>query len=131
MYDISRASTFKSLDRWLEDLRSHVDPEVPIIVVGNKSDLREQREVTADQAKVWCEQNCIDLHLETSALDNSNVENAFFMLINAMVKQIETDCDTSDDGKNAQLPSDVHKITKDDIVKDSKKPEESGWCCGK
>lgn len=131
MYDISRAPTFKSLDRWLEDLRCHVDPEVPIIVVGNKSDLRDHREVTQDQAKAWCEQNCISQYLETSALDNSNVEVAFLMLINAMVEQIETDCDTtSDPNKDKQLPGDIHKITKDDIVKDPA-PKEEGWCCGK
>eukprot|EP01122_Echinamoeba_exundans_P001353 TRINITY_DN11427_c0_g1_i1.p1 TRINITY_DN11427_c0_g1~~TRINITY_DN11427_c0_g1_i1.p1 ORF type:complete len:241 (-),score=52.21 TRINITY_DN11427_c0_g1_i1:523-1245(-) len=131
VYDISRAPTFKSLDKWLEDLRSHVDPEVPIIVVGNKSDLREHREVTQDQAKAWCEQNCINLYLETSALDSTNVETAFLMLINAMVHQIEADCDTTNDPAATQLPSDVHKLTKDDIVKDKGTTDNGNWCCGK
>jgi GTPase SAR1 family protein len=130
VYDISRGPTFKSLDKWLEDLRSHVDPEVPIIVVGNKSDLREHREVTQDQAKAWCEQNCINQYLETSALDNTNVENAFLMLINAMVQQIETDCEPTNDPTATQLPSDVHKLTKDDIVKGKESGDGGNWCCG-
>lgn len=96
VYDISRLATFKALDSWLEELRTYLAPEVPIVVVGNKSDLRHLREVTLEQAKSWCTENCISLYLETSALENTNIDVAFELLTNAMLESLESnDLDVS------------------------------------
>lgn len=51
VYDITKASTFENVDRWLTELRQHADPEIVIMLVGNKSDLRHVRAVSTEEAK--------------------------------------------------------------------------------
>ena len=46
VYDISRRDTFESIGKWLQEVRDHADEKVAIILVGNKSDLEKDRQVT-------------------------------------------------------------------------------------
>ena len=50
VYDISRRDTFEGVGRWLKELREHADPNVVIMLVGNKSDLKRLRAVSTDEA---------------------------------------------------------------------------------
>ena len=43
MYDISKHVTFENVERWLKELRDHADPTIVIMLVGNKSDLEDDR----------------------------------------------------------------------------------------
>lgn len=43
MYDISKHITFENVERWLNELRDHADPNIVIMLIGNKSDLRHLR----------------------------------------------------------------------------------------
>ncbi|KAL3627316.1 Ras-related protein RABA5a [Castilleja foliolosa] len=76
VYDISRRQTFESVGRWLNELHTHSDMNVVTILVGNKSDLREAREVTTGEGKALAEAQGL-FFIETSALDSSNVASAF------------------------------------------------------
>ncbi|CAI9786649.1 unnamed protein product [Fraxinus pennsylvanica] len=51
VYDISRRQTFDSIGRWLNELHAHSDMNVVTILVGNKSDLKDAREVTTAEGK--------------------------------------------------------------------------------
>jgi Ras-related protein Rab-11A len=51
VYDISKHSTYESVDRWLKELRDHADSNIVIMLVGNKSDLRHLRAVPTEDAK--------------------------------------------------------------------------------
>ncbi|KAK9155355.1 hypothetical protein Sjap_002835 [Stephania japonica] len=76
VYDISRRQTFDSIGRWLNELHTHSDMNVVTILVGNKSDLRDAREVSTDEGKALAEAQGL-FFMETSALDSSNVASAF------------------------------------------------------
>lgn len=54
------------------------------MLVGNKSDLKNLREVKQEEASKFAESNGIAF-IETSALDSSNVELAFQRLINGIL----------------------------------------------
>ena len=43
VYDISRRSSFESLEKWLKEVREHADERIELILVGNKSDLELKR----------------------------------------------------------------------------------------
>jgi len=45
-YDITREETFTSLAEWLKDVKQHAKEDVRIFLVGNKSELEDQREIT-------------------------------------------------------------------------------------
>ncbi|CAA6664382.1 unnamed protein product [Spirodela intermedia] len=45
VYDITKRQSFDHIPRWLEELRSHADKNLVIMLIGNKSDLEDQRSV--------------------------------------------------------------------------------------
>ncbi|CAK9182253.1 unnamed protein product [Ilex paraguariensis] len=76
VYDISRRQTFDSIGRWLNELHTHSDMNVVTILVGNKTDLKDAREVTTAEGRALAETQGL-FFMETSALDSSNVAAAF------------------------------------------------------
>eukprot|EP00262_Sarcandra_glabra_P008771 TRINITY_DN2249_c1_g1_i1.p1 TRINITY_DN2249_c1_g1~~TRINITY_DN2249_c1_g1_i1.p1 ORF type:complete len:227 (+),score=26.02 TRINITY_DN2249_c1_g1_i1:125-805(+) len=76
VYDITKRQSFDHIPRWLEELRSHADKNIVIILIGNKTDLEDQRAVPTEDAKEFAQQEGL-FFLETSALEATNVENAF------------------------------------------------------
>ncbi|KAH0454535.1 hypothetical protein IEQ34_016459 [Dendrobium chrysotoxum] len=76
VYDISRRQTFENVGRWLNELNTHSDMNVVTILVGNKSDLKDSREVSLEEGKALAEAEGL-FFMETSALDSSNVATAF------------------------------------------------------
>jgi len=75
VYDISRNATFHHLEKWLVELKENA-PLAEIMLVGNKTDLSNLREVSTEDAKAYAEKNKLSF-IETSALDSSNVDQAF------------------------------------------------------
>uniref|UniRef100_A0A1J3I4X0 Ras-related protein RABA4b n=1 Tax=Noccaea caerulescens TaxID=107243 RepID=A0A1J3I4X0_NOCCA len=80
VYDITKRETFDHIPRWLEELRAHADKNRVIILIGNKSDLEDQRAVPTEDAKEFAEKEGL-FFLETSALNATNVENSFNTLM--------------------------------------------------
>ncbi|KAG5847911.1 hypothetical protein ANANG_G00131240 [Anguilla anguilla] len=76
VYDIAKHLTYENVERWLKELRDHADSNIVIMLVGNKSDLRHLRAVPTDEARAFAEKNTLSF-IETSALDSTNVEEAF------------------------------------------------------
>jgi len=86
VYDIAKNVTFKNVERWLAELRENAAGNIVIMLVGNKSDLRHLREVPTETAKEFSEKNSL-LFIETSALDSSNVEQAFQNILTEIYHQ--------------------------------------------
>merc|ERR1712137_856189 len=76
VYDIAKHLTYENVERWLKELRDHADSNIVIMLVGNKSDLRHLRAVPTEEAKAFAELHGLSF-IETSALDSTNVEQAF------------------------------------------------------
>jgi len=84
VYDITRRDTFTNIPKWLEELRHSAQPDVAVMLVGNKSDLIEHdpdsREVDKKAAAEYAEKNGL-FFVETSAVQNTNVKNMFEILV--------------------------------------------------
>ena len=80
VYDISRKSTFDNVDKWINELKNNGSEDVFILLVGNKSDLNDQREISEEEVKKKAEVYNIAF-CETSALKGNNIEFAFESLI--------------------------------------------------
>ncbi|KAK4720960.1 hypothetical protein R3W88_011193 [Solanum pinnatisectum] len=76
VYDITKRQTFDHIPRWLEELRAHADRNIVIILIGNKTDLKDQRAVPTEDAKEFAQKEGL-FFLETSAMEATNVEDAF------------------------------------------------------
>mmetsp|Transcript_41340 Transcript_41340/g.110617 ORF Transcript_41340/g.110617 Transcript_41340/m.110617 type:complete len:236 (+) Transcript_41340:121-828(+) len=84
VYDISKNVSFENIDRWLKELRDHADQNIVIMLVGNKCDLRHLRAVSTEDAKAYAEQKGLSF-IETSALDSTNVEQAFQSILTGIL----------------------------------------------
>jgi len=73
VYDITRRDTFNHLTRWLEEAKQNSNPNMVIMLIGNKSDLDHRRAVSYKEGEQFAEQNGL-VFLETSAKSAANVE---------------------------------------------------------
>jgi len=76
VYDITRRETFAHLTLWLEDCRKYSSGDITIILIGNKSDLDNQRQVSQEEAQAFAQKHGL-VFLETSAKTAHNVDQAF------------------------------------------------------
>jgi len=89
MYDITRFSSLKNMDEWLDALSSELDTinQVPIIMVGGKADLEDRRAVGADWVKQIVEEKNFAGFFECSAKTGDNVELIFETLTRLMLQR--------------------------------------------
>ena len=76
VYDISNRETFDHISNWVEDCMAQSPKTVFMILVGNKSDLKEYRQVTFEEGKEMAKKNNM-MFFETSAKTGENVEKLF------------------------------------------------------
>ncbi|KAE9607474.1 putative small GTPase superfamily, P-loop containing nucleoside triphosphate hydrolase [Lupinus albus] len=80
VYDITRKSSYENVSKWLLELREFGGQDMVVILVGNKCDLVQTREVEKEQGKGFAETEGL-CFMETSALKNLNVEEVFLQMI--------------------------------------------------
>ncbi|GFZ01846.1 RAB GTPase homolog A5B [Actinidia rufa] len=122
VYDISRRTTFDSVKRWLEELDTHCDTTVARMLVGNKCDLENIRDVSVDDGKSLAEEEGL-FFIETSALDSTNVNGAFEIVIREIYNNISRKVLNSDSYK-AELS--VNRVS---LVNDSSKQNKGALSC--
>lgn len=76
-YDLTKRHTFDSVQRWLDDVKKYAAPNIVQLLIGNKADLENIREVPFSVAQDFAEHHHMVDALETSAKENSNIDLAF------------------------------------------------------
>ena len=129
VYDISRKSTFENVDKWIGELKTNGNKDVRIILVGNKADLEDKRQIQTDEVAKKAEQYNIAF-CETSALDGRNIEHAFDCLVNEISKIVEKES-TSGELKNIQESNAITLDTNEEkkIDKERGKKNNNNNCC--
>lgn len=91
VYDITNRNSFANLQKWIEEVRRYTTSSVLLIVVGNKCDLENEREVEFEEAQQMCQYIPEVLYvLETSAKENRNIDDAFVALATELKRRIDT-----------------------------------------
>lgn len=85
VYDITCQSSFNHIHHWIDEIYANVGTSIPILLVGNKSDLDHKRTVSNDQALRLANQYNINF-IEMSALANIGVESGVINLIDRMFR---------------------------------------------
>ena len=87
VYDITSRKTFENVDKWIGEIKERTTDDVKLIIIGNKTDLNNEREVKSEEALIKYQDMDIPL-IETSALEDTNVNEAFINLIKIVYKDI-------------------------------------------
>ncbi|CAD8061373.1 unnamed protein product [Paramecium primaurelia] len=88
IYDITNRESFNALLKWIEYSEKYANPGVLKMLVGNKSDLNGQRQVTFEEGQNLANSNGM-LFIETSAKEGFNLEQAINNLLHEVLSQQE------------------------------------------
>lgn len=85
VYDVTNKDSFNGAKSWVKELQRRGDPNVIIALAGNKADLEHRRDVKAEEARAYAEDNGI-IHMETSAKSAQNVRSIFMAIAKKLPK---------------------------------------------
>jgi small GTP-binding protein len=85
VFDVTRRRSFTELAKWVQEADESIGARVPMICVGNKTDLPD-RAVPSDEAKRWAEDNGF-LYMESSAKTGEGVADMFTVLAEVMWRE--------------------------------------------
>ncbi|THY09379.1 ras-domain-containing protein [Aureobasidium pullulans] len=83
VYDITSAKSFQQTRKWVDDVRGERGSDVIIVLVGNKTDLNDKREVTTQQGEEEAKKHNL-MFIETSAKVGHNVKPLFKRIAQAL-----------------------------------------------
>ena len=125
VYDVTRRATFENIGRWLKELKDHTDPNIVVMLIGNKSDLRHLLAVSTEEGKTLAEAESL-YFMEISALEATNVESAFSEVITQIYKIVSKKAvEVGDEGASASVPTKGATI---DVKDDSSGLKRFGCC---
>ena len=90
VYDITRKNTFETVNKWVSDITAAADKKITLILIGNKNDLEDQRQVTKEVGEEKAKELGLAF-METSACSGENLDKAFQMMINEIYKKYQED----------------------------------------
>ena len=119
VFDVTSQDSFDNVKGWINSIKSNLGEKIiPIIIVGNKIDMENMREISKEDGNKTASENGFK-YFETSAKTGKGVDEAFKELVN----QILDIQDKNDDEKVDERPSvKIHK----DNNKDNQKKK---GCC--
>ena len=127
VYDITNEASFNNIENWYEQIQKETSSDLPILLVGNKCDLEDERKVPIEKGKEKAKNlNCA--FFETSALKKINIDKIFEELVNNIYEK--TGGNKNDDDINIELIKDDKGINLNDD-KNDEKGSKKGGCCGK
>ena len=85
MYDITKRATFESITEWVQSIKEAKGESFPIVLIGNKCDLEEEREISKEEGENEAKKHGF-LFFETSNKNGTNIEEATVALIEKVVE---------------------------------------------
>jgi Ras-related protein Rab-11A len=140
VYDITRKDSFENVKRWLNELRENADPSIVLMLVGNKNDLNQFRQVSFEEGQQFAQTYKLAF-IETSAKNAINVETSFRSLLeeiyelfkkqNPEIKQTTQHGDDHEEtlqGGNAAQSKKALRLSKQEETKEEEVAA-LGQCC--
>nr|XP_056702044.1 ras-related protein Rab-19 isoform X1 [Euleptes europaea] len=79
-YDMTRRPTFESIPNWINEIEKYGAANLVLMLIGNKSDETEKRQVLFEDACTLAEKHGLLAVLETSAKEAQNVDEVFILM---------------------------------------------------
>jgi len=106
VYDVTSAESFDHVEEWLSEVDRYANENTQKLLVGNKADLIEDKQVSEETAQRFADKLGIPF-IETSAKTATNVDAAFLTMAKELIKSRSKI--KQDDGKKVQLDGGAKK----------------------
>ena len=129
VYDVTNRESFNHVAEWLKSCLENVDlNKSSIILVGNKIDLVDQREVSEAEGRDFASSNNL-LFMETSAFDNRDdcIEKAFFVLVSDIIPKYEFPENSNEPEVRKKKISTI-KLNEDEVMGSDEVERKKGCC---
>ena len=135
VYDITKRESFENVQSWIQDCRNQSPKTIIMVLVGNKNDLENERDVSFDEGEQFAKNNNM-IFYETSAKTGKNVNEIFENTVNNISKKIEENYyDLENDGCGIKvgmiegnLYNSINNNNNISLDFDDKKEENYGCC---
>ena len=94
VYDITNDTSFANLKSWIKIIKEECGKHMPIILVGNKNDLENQRNIDKNVAIAFAQEEKVE-YIETSSKSGENISKAISLLCEKVLEDAEFDNDCS------------------------------------
>ena len=128
VYDITDDGSFSKVCDWIKELRKMVG-DIPLCIVGNKTDLEKYRNVTQQEAEQYSA-SVKATHFQTSAKLNKGIDEVFLDITRRMLKAAKAnDKQASADSRQQEHQ---RQASKRGLLVTEEVPDQpsSGGCCG-
>ena len=117
VYAIDSIESFNNLEIWLNDIKTQANPDIKIILIGNKFDLEDRRQVEKEMGENFCKENDLCFFMETSAKTGHNAINLFNEAAKILYEKHKEIKEMKNKSKNSPyLNSDSEPITMGDTA---------------
>ena len=107
MYDVTKRKTFEDIPEWMDNIKVNKGLEYPIILIGNKCDLEERREVQTEEGEKLSKKYNLSFY-ETSNKEGKNVEEVGMELIKRIIDRKENQKDINENHDVIELKKENH-----------------------
>ena len=90
VFDLTSRKSFESVSEWIENYYKYSNPDYErhVILIGNKSDLKNERIITEDEIDDFVKLNKIK-YFETSAKNGENIDECFLFIAEQLMKDAD------------------------------------------
>ena len=89
VYDITDEQSFLNIRNWVRNIEQHASNSTELLLIGNKCDLNEDRQVTTERGKQLAQEYNMQF-FETSAKADLNVQKAFIQIAHDILANAES-----------------------------------------
>ena len=118
VYDVTSKTSFDNVDNWVSEIKEKASTDMKTMMIGNKIDLKDERTVSTEEALEKAKLLELPL-MEASALDSTNVKQAFYDLLKEMYKEVKKTIDVVEQAEKQN----------EGVQLDTNQKEEKKGCC--
>ena len=127
VFDLTSLESFENVKKWIEATKEDGNPNMSMILCGNKADLKNERIVETSKAKKLATEFGME-YIEVSALSNINIQSAFNTLTYKIYNKVKSGKINFDDQESGVKKTTTSLNKKKDVLSVKKKEDDAGCC---